>query len=188
MQFYDGRENDKELIKDYLVNNDYIKVNYLYNDNPDIFMYTKEKEEEIVNLMIEQALKRDEELYSKIYKETLINLSQTLLSMIPVILSLKNESQLLLCSSFIVGLIATTNLTENYKKLREMKKFRLYNSMKEELGKKENKDITKIIEFDPFYRKPINIGTLDNFSYSNVKSIKKELKRRNNIIVNIKEV
>lgn len=187
MTFYDGQEENREIIKDYFINKNYIKVNYLYTDNPDIIIYTKEKEEEIINLMIEQALKRDEELYDKTYKETLMDLSQTLLSMITVILSLKSESQLLLCFSFIVGLIGTTNLINNYEKLREMKKFRLYNFMKEELDKKENQDITKIIEFDPFYREPINMGTLDNFSYRAVKNIKKELKRRNNIIGNTKK-
>lgn len=181
MKFYDGKEENREIIKSYSATTDYIKVNYLYNDSSYTYTYSKAKEEEIINLMIEQALLRDKELFNKVYKKTLIHLSQTLLSIIPVILSLKDELQLLLCLSFVAGLIATMNLTESYEKLKEMKKFRLYNSIKEELDKPENNDITKIIEFDPIYREPINIGTLDKFSYNDVKTIKKELKRRNNI-------
>lgn len=188
MNFYDGKENNRDLIKDYSANKDYIKVNYLYDDSSYTYNYSKIKEEEIINLMIEQALKRDEELYDKIYKETKIYLSQTLLSTIPLILCLKEDLQLLLCLTFIAGLISSMNLIETYEKLKEMKKFRLYHSMKKELDKPENLDITKIIEFDPMYREPINIGTLDKFSYNDVKMIKKELKRRNDITNDAKRV
>lgn len=188
MNFYDGKENNRDIIKNYYRNSDYIKVNYLYNDSSYTYNYSKTKEEEIINLMIEQALKRDEELYDKIYKETKIYLSQTLLSIIPLILCLKEDLQLLLCLTFIAGLISSMNLSESYEKLKEMKKFRLYHSMKKELDKPENLDITKIIEFDPMYREPINIGTLDKFSYNDVKMIKKELKRRNDITNDAKRV
>lgn len=188
MKFYDGKENDREIIKDYSANNQYIKVNYLFDDSSFTYQYSKEKEDEIINLMIEQALARDVELYDKVYKETKVYLSQTLLSIIPIILSLKEDLQLLLCLAFIAGLIATMNLTESYEKLKEMKKFRLYHSMKEELDNPENKDITKIIEFDPVYREQINMGTLDKFTYNDVKMIKKELKRRNDITGNVQRV
>lgn len=69
-------------------------------------------------------------------------------------------------------------------KLKELKKFRLYYSIKDELNKLENQDITKIIEAESIYRDPINIGTLDNFSFSEIKLLKKELKRRNKSIKN----
>lgn len=185
MTFYDGQEENREIIKSYSANNDYIKVNYLYDDCSITYNYTKEKEAEIINLMIEQALSRDVELYDKVCKETKVYLTQNLLSLLSIILCLKGDLQLLLCIAFIAGVIASMNFSISYEKLQELKKFRLYNSMKEELDKKENKDITKIIEFEPIYREPINIGTLDTFSYSDVKAIKKELKKRNKIANNV---
>lgn len=188
MKFYDGKENDREIIKDYSANNQYIKVNYLFDDSSFTYQYSKEKEDEITKQMIEQALKRDEELYDKLYKKTKEYFAQTLLSLITLIMSIKGEIQLTLCLSFIAGLIASMNLTESYEKLKEMKKFRLYHSMKEKLDNPENKDITKIIEFDPMYRDPINMGTLDKFTYNDVKMIKKELKRRNDITGNVQRV
>lgn len=187
MTFYDGKENSRDIIKNYFTNNRYIEINYLFDDRPITYQYTKEKEDEITKQMIEQALKRDEEIYEKIHKEVKVYFTEMLLSLLSVILCLKGNLQLLLCLAFISGLIASINLSESYDKLKEMKKFRLYYSLKEELEKTENKDITKVIEFDPMYREPINIGTLDKFSYHDVKLIKKELKRRNNITGNFEK-
>lgn len=181
MTFYDGKENNGEIIKDYFANKQYIKVTY-FDDCSFTYPYSKETEEKIIKQMIEQALKRDEELYNYTYKEEKIFFTEMLLSILSYIYSLKGELQLLLCVSFIAGLIASMNLSVSYEKLKEMKKFRLYHSIKEELDKPENQDITKIIEFDPMYREPINIGSLDKFTYGDVKAIKKELKRRNNIM------
>ncbi len=179
MTFYDGKEQNDEIIKDYSISKYDIKVNYLFSERT--IPFKREDEEKIVKIMIEQALERDRELYDKIYKETKEGFIQTLLSLIPFIMSVKGEIQLTLCLSFILGLIASYNFTESYEKLKEMKKFRLYYSLKEELDKRENQDITKIIEFEPYFREPINMGTLDKFSYHDVKLIKKELKKRNNI-------
>lgn len=179
MTFYDGQEENKNIIKSYFANNQYIGVNYLFDDRPATFQYTKEKESEIINQMMEQALKRDEELFNYTKQLIKIYFAETLLSLLSMIFCLKGNLQFLLCISFIAGLISTLKFSENYEKYKEMKKFRLFNSIKEELEKTENKDITKIIEFEPLYRDPINIGTLDNFTYRDVKAIKKELKKNN---------
>ena len=184
MTFYDDKEKKYDIIKNYSANKDYIKVNFLYDDNSITYKYTKEKEEEIINIMIEQALARDVKLYDKVCKESEIYLSQNLLSILSAILCAKGNLQFLFCVAFIIGLVSSYKFTESYAKLKEMKKFRLYHSIKEELDKPENKDITKVIEFDPLYREPINMGTLDKFTYGDVKTIKKELKRRNNITGN----
>lgn len=181
MTFYDGQEDNYEILKSYFCTTDTIKINYLFRDKTIKMNYSKEKELEISKLMIEQALARDEELYEKLYKESKEYFTQTLLTLIPLMMSFVGEVQLLFCLSFILGIIASKNLTESYDKFKELKKFRLYYSMKEELEKEENKNITKIIEFESQYREPIHIGTLNEFSYSDVKKIKKELKRRNNI-------
>lgn len=184
MTFYDGQEKNTNIIKDYNANNRYIEVNYLFDDSSVIYPYTKDKEEEIIKEMVEQAIKRNNDLYNKINKETKIYLTQNLVNILSIILCVKGDLQFLFCICFLLGLYVFKNLTDNYAKLKELKKFRLYLSMKEELEKPENKDITKIIEFDPLYREPINMGTLDKFTYGEVKSIKKELKRRNNITGN----
>ena len=176
MTFYDGQENNVEILKGYYSTKSHIKVNYLYDDSSYTFNYSKAKENEITNIMIEQALKRDEELYDKIHKDVKLYFTEMLLSLLSVILCLKGDMQLLLCISFIAGAIASMNLSASYEKLKEMKKFRLYHSIKDELEKPENKNITKVIEIDPLYREPIHIGTLDKFSYHDVKMIKKELK------------
>lgn len=181
MTFYDGEEKNRDIIKNFVINNKYIEVNYLFNDNSIIYNYSKEKENEITRQMIEQMLKRDEELFVTIKKDVKIHSTQMLLNLLSIIFCLKGNLQLLFCLAFLTGIIASINLSESYEKYKEMKKFRLYNSLKEILDKPENADITKIIEYDPLYREPINIGTLDHFTYNDVKLIKKELKKRENI-------
>ena len=53
--------------------------------------------------------------------------------------------------------------------------------MREELKKPENRDILDIIEFDKIYQKPLNITTVDDYSVTELRILKKEIDRRKNI-------
>jgi len=189
MTFYDGQEDNYDIIKGFEVSKYNIEINYLFHDLPTNLKYSKQLEDDLTKQMIEQALKRDEESFNNIKKEVGIYFTEMLLSLLSLIFCLEGKLQFLFCVSFIAGAVASMHLIESYEKLKEMKKFRLYYSLKEELDKPENNDITKIIEFESFYREPrINIGNLDKFSYGDVKRIKKELKRRNNITGKVQRV
>ena len=66
-------------------------------------------------------------------------------------------------------------------KYKELSKYHNYLSMREELKKPENRDILDIIEFDKIYQKPLNITTVDDYSVTELKILKKEIDRRKNI-------
>lgn len=184
MTFYDGKELDEKIIGNYtFFGDDAIRVNYLFTDEVINYYCVKARniEAEISEIMMKQALDRDKELYSSIYKETIKNIIEALSTVIPYTMSRVIGVQFIGCLSFILGLVSLISFSNNYEKLKELKKYRLYFKIKDELEKDENSDITKIIEFDPIYRKPINIGSLDEFTYSDVKKLKKELVKRNSV-------
>lgn len=96
MRFYDGQEENNDIIRNYFSSNKYIKVNYLNNESSITYNYTKEKEDEIINIMIDQAIKRDKDLFKDINSETKIYLTNKLLGLLSVILSFKGKLPLLI--------------------------------------------------------------------------------------------
>ena len=83
--------------------------------------------------------------------------------------------------SSIVAFLSGKKLIKTRKRLKDIKKYRMYLDIKEDLEKKENSDIYDIIEFDKFLQVKLDLTTIDKYRYSDVKALKKEINRRNNL-------
>lgn len=177
MTFYDGEENEK-IISEYKINGNYVEIIYL-DGSSELVDKTDGIIKEIDNELEIFAKKRDKDLYKNLEMERNRNLVLFLVSLPLSLMSIKRNILSIILVSLLINCYSFCKYLENNKKLKELKKYRLYLSMMNDLKKDKNKDITKVIEFDSFYREPININTLDEFSLREVKIIKKELKRRN---------
>lgn len=175
MKFYDNKD---KIISNYEKYYNNIIVKYI-NGEERIFSISEKNN--IEQEMIKQARNRDEELFEKVYWEKKKYILQFAASFIPLTMSAKIQFALVFYIAFIYATVKLYQIVKTHKKLEELKKYRLFLGMQSELEKEKNSDITKIIEIDPYERKEININTLDDFSYNDVKIIKKELKRRNKI-------
>lgn len=175
MKFYDDKEN---IISNYERCYNNIVVKYLDGEEK---IYNAEEKNNIETKMIEQAQDRDKELYEEIYWKNKKNILKFAYSFIPMIISLRLNLKLIYYVMVVYAIIKSYDLVKTNVRLKELKKYRLFLEMRKELEKNENSDITKVVEMDPYLRKDININTLDEFSYTEVKDIKKELKRRNKI-------
>lgn len=177
MNFYDGKE--EETIKEYKKhNNGYYEITYLngesdyyYNDDPN-------HEEEIKEKMISQIIKRDLKFYNKC-KIDYIGSTIVFLASLPLSLeSLKKDLTIVFIIATIIGAKSLMELCENRKKLKELKKYRMYLEIAEELEKEENKNILDVIEFDKMYQVPLNLNTLDGYKNWEIKTLRKEINRR----------
>lgn len=181
MNFYEGKE--KEIIKKYSKNNDWYEILYLNGECDYYYNPKKEHELEIQEKMLKQAIKRYDELYKK-YKSD--NIKSTILFLISLPTSYLSISRNLLINFLISSLIASialTSMNDLRKKLKELKKYKIFIEIRKDLEKSENRNILDIIEFDKMYQKPLNINTLDEYNLWEIKCLKKEIDRRNKIHV-----
>ena len=177
MTFYDGEENEK-IISGYKINGNYVEIIYL-DGSSELVDKTDGIIKEIDNELEKFDEIKDKDLYKDLEMERNRNLILFLVSLPLSLMSIKRNILSIILVSLLINCYSFCKYLDNNKKLKELKKYRLYLSMMNDLKKDKNKDITKVIEFDSFYREPININTLDEFSLREVKIIKKELKRRN---------
>lgn len=175
MTFYNN--NEDIIIKDYKKLNDCYIIKYM-NNSTETKIGISQKE--IETLMYNQAINRDKDLYDKIKSSTRKQFLVYIASFLPIVIGIKIKFSLLFYIAFIYSIYSLYNLNKENKKLNELKKYRIYISLKQELDKDQNKNITKILDIDPYYRKELSINTLDNLSYREIKQIKKELNRRKN--------
>ena len=184
MNFCSYSQDKGEIIKNIEKNNLCYKVNYLDGTSKSFYTNDKEHLKELEKIMIEQAFDRDEEMYKSKKDEAFCNTAMSIVTIISYsCLNIITPKDLKTIFVILTAFIATANVNmtvHSKKQLKELKKYRLFLEMYKDLEKIENKDITKILELDPYYRKNLNITTLDDFKLREVKMIKKELKRRSN--------
>lgn len=172
MTFYDGKEN--ETIELYEKVNNHYDIYYL---NGNLVVYCNENDNKIKNEMLEQAMQRDDELFEKIQDKTRAYFLAYTSSFIPIIYGLRFEVNIILYIAFIYSLISLYNLRKNNKKLIELKKYRHYIELKNEIEKYKNKKDNKdTIDFINKVEKYFNINKLDLYNVKDVKSLKKEFK------------
>lgn len=189
MKFYDGKE-PYDVLGNYEIhptsihqdNNNgiqYFKEIYLdghtiggFNDKS----YAKELDSKLLDL----AKKRDEETFSDVRFQFDKDLMIFLLTAPVAIASAMASVGVLFIIAGSISLYFASKLPKDKWKLNELKKYRLYISMMDELAKTENINILDAIEFERIWQIPLSINTIDRYSYRDMKVLKKELKRKNN--------
>ena len=178
MRFYDGKNANDSIIESIKEYNNYYEVKFLYDD--DSYLINK-KEKDVKLEMLLQAQQRDEELYKKYNKAIVEDIGTYGLSVLATALATNGNAQFLSCFLFVASIYFCKSLRKDLRKHYELKKYHIFLDIRKELLKPENKDILDVIEYDKYFQDPrgIVIENLDHYSCSEMKDVKKELKRRN---------
>ena len=175
---YDGADLSK-IIKRYKKNKNEYLIEYLDGSFNRYISYKDNEEERIKKQMIEQAKQRNE-----LFDYRFLNFADStyligsFVSVVGLALSLiKNENDFKFF--WLVALIISMRkFNKTGKKLKELEKYKLFLELIEELGEKElnSPKYTKCYEFDNIFVDKLDIGTLDNFTYSNIEKVYKKYK------------
>ena len=146
------------------------------------FFYSISNEETLENIMIAQALKRDKNMnLSKIKLKNSLDIILSSVCLSVVALSAQKKREDLLPVSIGALLFSFHNIKDNIEKIRELKKYKLFFKLFEDLGFINKSGILKCVEFDSICQKPFDITTLDDYTYGDVKAINKELIKKKNL-------
>ena len=178
MKYDEGKEN--ETIKNYTKDGIWYEIVYLNNESDYYPNEDPNHELEIQERILKQAIEREEELLKKYNKDEIISTILFLISLPTAYISMTKAPMIIFLVSSIVAFLSGKKLIKTRKRLKDIKKYRMYLDIKEDLEKKENSDIYDIIEFDKFLQVKLDLTTIDKYRYSDVKALKKEINRRNN--------
>ena len=162
-------------IKTYQNDNDIINIKYLSGREQKCWAsYSEEKR--LNDKMLNQAVYRDENFDLSNLEFRSVFLKCTLLAQ-GVLLNLAKIKNLSWLNPLIIIFVLVT-LFDLYKvsyQIRELYKYRIFLEMKDKLSLVRESELLKCVEFDSFYQKPLNIATLDEYSYSDIKRIRVKL-------------
>ncbi len=169
----DGAEPSK-IIKSYKkVGKTYV-VNY-FDDSYSQYESLEENEEDrIRNIMISQALERSNNYNIKeVFASNRLGIVNTLLSVGLLSCSLYSKKQLVSILSIAALTYSLKCLSDNAQKIKELKKYKLFFELMNDLEFVNSSSMLKCVEFDNFYQTRLDINTLDDYSYNQVKTIYK---------------
>jgi len=130
------------------------------------------------NLLLEQALKRDAEMQISVIELKRILLTFCFVFCNSVLtLSVKKREEMIGIAAFILTVVSLDNITDLIEKVKELKKYKIFIEMIDQLKLVDNTELLKCVEFDNIYQIPISLSTIDEYSYAEVKCIRRELKR-----------
>ena len=169
------------VIKKFSYNGCNFYVEYLDGSSSEYYCSNENEYSRLMNLMLEQALERQEKMNSSHLEinKKLGNVIRLLLSYLTV-LSLDRQKDLLALVAFVFLIISTVDVREKKKKIQELKKYQMFLDIVGKLDEVNETELLKCVEFEPMYQIPLNINTLDEYSYGEMKRIRKnfdELKK-----------
>ena len=181
MKFYTGPEELKDVIGSYCVVSNNMTVFYLNNRVEVIPNYTEEQEKEVREIMLKQLQERNASinLKSMIFLRNIDTSLLTALTGLYIANRIKFDNiKTYLTITTIIGTIYLTNRIFKEKTIiKEVKKSSLFLDMYEKLQTPEGMKVVEELNFDKRYFEELNVNTLDNFSYGDVKEIHKKLMR-----------
>ena len=179
MNFVSDKEDLSKIIKTYSVKGNNYSIEYMDGSESNFYCSNENLGKELRDTMIKQAIERQKSFDINFY-DKLSTIDTTLLMFDLTILwptltygNAKSISLVLLA----LGL-ATVTSTKINKTLKELKKYKLFLEMVDDVEYINKSDILKCVDFEPIYLKPFDINTLDDYTYGDVKKINKELKLR----------
>lgn len=181
MKFYEGPEELNNVIGRYYVAGDSIVIFYLNHGSEVILDYTGEQEKEIRKIMLKQLQERNASIDLRPYvlqknfdTVVLTTLAGSYIANRIVFGTMKAY----LTIATICGTIYLTNRILKEKAIiKDVKKSNLFLDMHEELQTPEGAKAVEELNFDKIFSKELNVNTLDNFSYGEIKEVHKKLKK-----------
>lgn len=181
MKFYTGPEDLKDVIERYIVIGNDMAVYYLNNRKVSITNFTEEQREEIKKIMLQQLQERNESVNLRPYTLQKSFDTAVLTTLVGSYIANRIEFDTMKAYLTIGTIFGTIYLTNRILKekaiIKEVKKSNLFLDMYEELQTPEGKGAVEELNFDKIYSEELNVNTLDDFSYSEVKEVHKKLKK-----------
>lgn len=178
---YDGADLST-IIAGYKKDGHNYHIEYLDSSTTDYVSYDDNEEKKIINKMVQQAVDRKNNLNYE--DETIKNYSYLAISAISEMSSLnctKEERHFLAAMFFILSFSSFAFYVTEREKIKELKKYKMFLEMtKDNPSKGLNDEWLNYIECDKIYQIPMNINTLDNYNYSDVKYIYKKFNFKKN--------
>lgn len=172
MNFTYDEANLSKTIKKLQNNGDSYSIEYLDGSSSCYFCSNSNELQKIKDIMIEQAKERQENMDVKNFdfiKSTY--LSGSVISSLAVSLA-QNKNKNILSGFFLAFLLFNIyKYRDSSKKIKELKKYKLFLELLPNLNEVNTSEILKCIEFDNIYQVPIDITNLDEYSYNKVKKI-----------------
>ena len=177
MNFTHSNADISKTIKNVSYDNYKYSITYLDGSNIEYINYNKNEYDRLKKIMIDQAIERQNNINIddlRLKKGLSVMSSITILAGYIKVKGIDNSSLTLLLIFLL--LISIYNYKENSKKIKELKKYKLFLEMLDNIDYINNSNILKCIEPENIYQIPLDINTLDRYSYNNIKTIKKKLK------------
>ena len=183
MNFTYSNADKSKIIKEISHEDCNYMITYLDGKSTQYINYNKNEIERLKNLMIDQAIERQNNinLDNLTLKKGLSIISSVALLEGYIFVNGIDNSKLTLLL-IILLIVCKYIYKENSKRIRELKKYKLFLEMLDDIDYINNSNILKLVEPENIYQIPLDINTLDRYSYGEIKTINKELKKRKQII------
>ena len=183
MNFVQYGADLSKIIKNYTKTGDMYIVEYFDESYSQYESLDRDEEKRLKTIMINQALERDNSYNIKnVSISNKLNIANSLMSTLLLSYTLYREKQLLSILTIIALTYGLKCLSDNAEKIRELKKYKLFFEMMNDLEIVNNSKVLKAVEFDNIYQMPFDINTLDRYSYNQVKDIYKSYYKVKKII------
>lgn len=181
---YDGAK-EEEIIKNYVRSGNYYQIEYLDGNVVTYVSFDENEEDNLKNQMLKQAQEREEK--TDIKDDRLIRAGGLILAGISclgvAVYMAKKYPELAVISS-ATAVWGFSLASCNKEKLKELKKYKMFLEMVKNVPEHQlDNSWTELSSVDKIYQIPVmNINTIDNFEYSDVKQIYKKFKsnKKNN--------
>lgn len=181
MKFYEGPEDLNNVIGRYCVTGSSMVIFYLNHRSEVIPNFTEEQREEIKEIMLQQLQERNASIelrpyvLQKNFDTALLNVLVG--SYIANRIVFGNIETYLTIGTIFGTVYLTNRIFKKRTIINDVRKANLFLDMHEELQTPEGKSAVEELNFDKIYSEELNVNTLDNFSYGDVKEIHKKLMR-----------
>lgn len=173
-------KKEELLIKKYEKDGNYYKVEYINGEISEYYCTNDSHEQELIDKMLEQikSEQSQEKIDKSIFRRNRNIVSATTATLLTSTAILSNED----LSGTVMMLVAYYSLCriiKHQKRINELKKLKMFLEMNPYLDRINKSDFLKCIEFDNIYQTPLNINTIKDYSYGDVKTLYKKYKTIN---------
>lgn len=172
-------KKEELLIKKYEKDGNCYKIEYMNGDISKYYCSSDSYEQELIDKMFEQI--KSEQSQKNVERATFRRNRNIVSSGVATLLfstSIHNNKELSAIVMMLVAYYSLCRVFTHQKRINELKKIKMFLEMNPYLDKINKSDFLKCIEFDTMYQTPLNINTINDYSYGDVKILYKNYKSK----------
>ena len=178
MKFTFPNADLSKVIKRFTYEGNYFHVEYFDGSKCDYYCSDPYEESKIKNIMLNQAKERQKKMDNPHDKAgELMSLYAELILILGLQDNIKNGRDIMTYLCAIILIVNSDCQVHWIKEMIELKKFAMFLEMYESLDEINKTEFMKCIEFEPIYQRPLDIDTVDDFSYGDIKTLYRKFKQ-----------